>query len=250
MRPATAAKNAIVAATVGLDLLALGLFKYYGFFVARRRTSSSTPSGSGMPLPLLSLALPVGLSFFTFQAISLHRRRHAAGICEPRADARLRALPVVLPAPGRRADRPRARVPPAARDARATRATSRSAPACVLIVVGLVKKVAIADFLAREVVDPVFARPRGLRVLRTWPLAAYAYAAQIYCDFSGYTDIAIGAGAADGVRLPAELRPPYRPLGFRDFWRRWHMTLSRFLRDFLYIPLGGIGGGKRAPPAT
>ena len=74
--------------------------------------------------------------------------------------------------------------------------------------------------------------------------AAYAYAAQIYCDFSGYTDIAIGLALLMGFIFPQNFRSPYRALGFRDFWRRWHMTLSRFLRDYLYIPLGGNRKGK------
>src|SRR5439155_10020960 len=112
-----------------------------------------------------------------------------------------------------------------------------------LIGLGLVKKVVIADYLARTVVDPVFAVPQayaGPDVL----LAAYSYAAQIYCDFSGYTDIAIGLALLMGYVFPQNFRSPYRATGFRDFWRRWHMTLSRFLRDFLYIPLGGSRGGR------
>jgi D-alanyl-lipoteichoic acid acyltransferase DltB (MBOAT superfamily) len=75
-------------------------------------------------------------------------------------------------------------------------------------------------------------------------MAAYAYTAQIYCDFSGYTDIAIGLALLMGYVFPQNFLSPYRSLGFRDFWRRWHMTLSRFLRDFLYIPLGGNRKGK------
>ena len=96
---------------------------------------------------------------------------------------------------------------------------------------GLVKKVVIADFLARTVVDPVFAVPQAYDAPDIL-LAAYGYAAQIYCDFSGYTDMAIGLALLMGCP-PAELRSPYCATGFRDFWRRWHMTLSRFLRDFL-----------------
>ena len=75
-------------------------------------------------------------------------------------------------------------------------------------------------------------------------LAAYAYAAQIYCDFSGYTDIAIGVALLTGFVFPQNFRSPYRSISFREFWQRWHITLSRFLRDFLYIPLGGNRGGR------
>jgi D-alanyl-lipoteichoic acid acyltransferase DltB (MBOAT superfamily) len=112
-----------------------------------------------------------------------------------------------------------------------------------LIALGLIKKVALADFLARSVVDPVFAVPQAYAAPDI-ALAAYAYAAQIYCDFSGYTDIAIGLALLMGYVFPQNFDRPYRALGFRDFWRRWHMTLSRFMRDFLYIPLGGNRGGS------
>ena len=113
----------------------------------------------------------------------------------------------------------------------------------VFICIGLVKKVMIADFLARAVVDPVFAVPQ-LYAAPDALLAAYAYAAQIYCDFSGYTDIAIGLALLMGFVFPQNFDSPYRATSFGDFWRRWHMTLSRYLRDFLYIPLGGNRGGR------
>ena len=81
-------------------------------------------------------------------------------------------------------------------------------------------------------------------------MAAYAYAAQIFCDFSGYTDIAIGLALLIGFVFPQNFDSPYRSTRLQDFWRRWHMTLSRFLRDFLYIPLGGNRGGGGRPTAT
>ena len=101
----------------------------------------------------------------------------------------------------------------------------------------------LADFLARAIVDPVFAVPQQYGTPDVL-LASYSYAAQIYCDFSGYTDMAIGLALLMGYVFPQNFRSPYRATGFRDFWRRWHMTLSRFLRDFLYIPLGGNRGGR------
>jgi alginate O-acetyltransferase complex protein AlgI len=112
-----------------------------------------------------------------------------------------------------------------------------------LIGLGLVKKVVIADFLARSVVDPVFAVPEAYGSPDAI-LAIYSYAAQIYCDFSGYTDIAIGLALLMGIVFPRNFNRPYGATSFRDFWRRWHMTLSRYLRDFLYIPLGGSRGGR------
>jgi alginate O-acetyltransferase complex protein AlgI len=112
-----------------------------------------------------------------------------------------------------------------------------------LIALGLIEKVMIADYLARTLVDPVFAVPQAYAAPDVL-LAAYGYTAQIYCDFSGYTNIAIGLALLMGFVFPQNFRRPYRATGFRDFWRRWHMTLSRFLRDFLYIPLGGSRGGR------
>jgi D-alanyl-lipoteichoic acid acyltransferase DltB (MBOAT superfamily) len=113
----------------------------------------------------------------------------------------------------------------------------------VLIMLGLIKKVALADLLAREIVDPVFGVPEAYAAPDV-ALAAYAYAAQIYCDFSGYTDIAIGVALLCGFVFPQNFASPYRAASFGDFWRRWHITLSRFLRDFLYIPLGGNRGSR------
>jgi D-alanyl-lipoteichoic acid acyltransferase DltB (MBOAT superfamily) len=112
-----------------------------------------------------------------------------------------------------------------------------------LIGVGLVEKVVIADYLARTVGDPVFAVPAAYSAPDAW-LAMYAYAAQIYCDFSGYTNMAIGLALLLGFQFPQNFNRPYRATSFQDFWRRWHMTLSRYLRDFIYIPLGGSRKGR------
>jgi D-alanyl-lipoteichoic acid acyltransferase DltB (MBOAT superfamily) len=111
-----------------------------------------------------------------------------------------------------------------------------------LIVNGLVKKVLIANFLASRLVDPAFESPRlhgGLEAL----LAIYGYAAQIYCDFSGYTDIAIGSALLLGYRFPDNFNAPYLAQSPQDFWRRWHISLSSWLRDYLFIPLGGSRHG-------
>jgi D-alanyl-lipoteichoic acid acyltransferase DltB (MBOAT superfamily) len=114
--------------------------------------------------------------------------------------------------------------------------------AVLLIGFGLVKKVVIADFLARSVVDPVFAVPEAYGAPDAWT-ALLSYAVQIFCDFSGYTDIAIGLALLMGFVFPQNFDRPYCSRSVREFWRRWHMTLSRYLRDFLYIPLGGSRGG-------
>ena len=114
-----------------------------------------------------------------------------------------------------------------------------------LISRGLFKKVVIASYLATHGADPLFAVPArhaGFEAL----FGVYAYAIQIYADFSGYTDIAIGLALLLGIRFPQNFDSPYRSLSLQEFWRRWHMTLSRFLRDYLYIPLGGKPRGTAA----
>jgi D-alanyl-lipoteichoic acid acyltransferase DltB (MBOAT superfamily) len=114
-----------------------------------------------------------------------------------------------------------------------------------LIAIGLAKKVVIADFLASNLVDAVFASPGQYGSLEIL-MAIYAYSVQIYADFSAYSDIAIGAALLLGFRFPDNFNAPYTALSIQDFWRRWHMTLSRWLRDYLYIPLGGSRGGAGA----
>ena len=233
-------QKAVIAATVAFDLAVLGVFKYYGFF-ANEIGAFLDDIGLPMPLPLLTLALPIGLSFITFQAIS-YSVDVKRGLLEPASTLDfaiyLSFFPHVVAGPIVRA---REFIPQLAKP-RDPKQVAVGA-GVVLIMLGLVKKVAIADLLAREVVDPVFAVPQAYAAPDAI-LAAYAYAAQIYCDFSGYTDIAIGVALLTGFVFPQNFRSPYRSVSFREFWQRWHITLSRFLRDFLYIPLGGNRGSR------
>jgi D-alanyl-lipoteichoic acid acyltransferase DltB (MBOAT superfamily) len=230
----------VLAAVVAVDLGVLALFKYYGFFV-QDIGDLLDAAGLGLPLPLLSLALPIGVSFFTFQAISyvVDVRR---GLLAPASlldfAIYLTFFPHLVAGPIVRA---REFIPQLATPRK--RSEVPVGAAVTLIAVGLVKKVAIADFLAREVVDPVFAVPQAYAAPDV-ALAAYAYAAQIYCDFSGYTDIAIGLALLMGFVFPQNFDRPYVSVSLREFWRRWHITLSRYLRDFLYIPLGGNRKGR------
>src|SRR4051812_10177765 len=230
----------IVRAAVALDLGVLAVFKYYAFFV-QDIGDVLDALHLGLPVPLLTIALPVGVSFFTFQAISytvdVHRR-----VIPPAATidvaiylsffSHLVAGPIV---------RAREFLPQLATPRDPQRVAVGAG--VMLIGIGLVKKVVLADYLARTLVDPVFGVPQAYFAPDVL-LATYGYAAQIYCDFSGYTDIAIGLALLLGFVFPQNFDRPYRSLGFREFWRRWHMTLSRFLRDFLYIPLGGNRGGR------
>ena len=228
----------ICAAAVTLDLLTLAVFKYYGFFI--------TDVGDvldaihlGMPFPLLTVALPIGVSFFTFQAITYVvdvKRGDAEPASLLDAAIYLSFFPHLVAGPIVRASE----FLPQLKEPRDPHRVAVGA-GLTLIALGLVKKVLIADTLAREIVDPVFGVPEAY-FSPDAILAAVAYAAQIYCDFSGYTDIAIGLALLLGFIFPQNFNSPYRATGFRDFWRRWHMTLSRFLRDYLYIPLGGSRG--------
>jgi len=232
-------KRALIAA-LAFDLGLLAVFKYLSFFISE--TDSALDSiGLGPSIPLVQIVLPIGISFFTFQAISyvvdVYRgETRAASLVDV---AILQAFfPHLVAGPIVRANEllPQLRTP---RDPR----TVLAGPAIFLIAGGLLKKTVIADELARRVVDPVYNDP-GAHSGGEITLAFYAFAAQIYCDFSGYTDMAIGLALLLGYQLPQNFNRPYLALSLQDFWRRWHMTLSRWLRDYLYIPLGGNRKGR------
>ena len=230
----------IVGLAVAGDLLALGFFKYYSFF-AQDVDDTLNSVGLGVPVPLMTVLLPVGVSFFTFQAISYVvdvKRRLVKPASLIDCAIYLSFFPHLVAGPIVRA---REFLPQLA----GPRDPDRVAVGAGLglIALGLVKKVAIADYLGRTIVNPVFDVPQAHNAPDAL-MATYGFAAQIYCDFSGYTDIAIGLALLMGFIFPQNFNSPYRATGFRDFWRRWHMTLSRFLRDFLYIPLGGNRGSR------
>ena len=234
-------RKRIVAIAVAANLTLLGIFKYLGFF-ADSVDDALSSVGLGSPLPVLSVILPIGISFFTFQSISyvidVYRRDERP---VPLVEfAVLQAFfPHIVAGPIVRVGEfvPQLRAP---RDPRKVLA----GPGLFLIAGGLLKKTVVADELARRIVDPVFDDPgahSGLEVL----MAMYGFAAQIYCDFSGYTDMAIGLALLLGFRLPQNFDRPYLATSLRLFWHGWHMTLSRWLRDYLYIPLGGNRKGPR-----
>ncbi len=226
----------ILIVAVASNLAVLGFFKYYGFF-ATSLSNALDAIGIGVSPPFLEILLPVGISFFTFQAISYVIDVSRGDIDEPMAlmDVAfyLAFFPQLVAGPIVRATDmiDQIRVAP----------DPRRIPvyeALALIAGGLFKKVVISSYLASEIVDPVFAVPSQYS---RWEVVAavYAYAIQIFADFSGYTDIAIGAALLLGFRFPQNFDSPYRAISIQDFWRRWHITLSTWLRDYLYIPLGG-----------
>jgi alginate O-acetyltransferase complex protein AlgI len=235
-----AVRKAWLVAAIVADLGILGWFKYYGFFVSSLDNFLGV-FGLGSSLPLLDIVLPVGISFLTFRAISyvvdIFRGKIVPG---PHADVALYFVffPYMMAGPIMRA----ADLLPQLSSPRDPRGID-SSRAFWLIFAGLVKKMLIADYLASHLVNGVFATPGGYSSLEAL-LGVYAYAVQIYCDFSGYTDMAIGLGLLLGFRLPENFRSPYAAISVQDFWRRWHMTLSSWLRDYLYIPLGGNRKGQ------
>jgi len=239
--PGRSGGSGILVCAIVADLGLLGWFKYYGFFaLSVDRTLDQI--GLGAPLPLLQVALPIGISFFTFQALSyvIDVWRGDTGPAKLIDFAVYEAFfPHLVAGPIVRA---REFIPQLAgpRDHTAVPATR----AVFLICGGLVKKVVLADLLARRIVDPVFNTPgqhSSVEVL----VAIYGYAVQIYCDFSAYSDIAIGIALLLGFRFPDNFDRPYAATSLREFWRRWHLTLSRWLRDYVYVPLGGSRRGPR-----
>lgn len=222
----------------------LGYFKYANFFLqeilGRLEASFGLP-----PPPLLDIVLPVGISFYCFQAISymvdVHRgdARREMGF-----DGALNVLVYLTFFPHLAAG-------PIVRAAHflpqvAARPDARHIPAvmaCILILGGLFKKVVVANELGTGLVDPVFRDPTAYGALDIL-LACYGYSVQIWCDFSAYSDMAIGFAALLGYHFPKNFNQPFRALSLSEFWGRWHISLSRWLRDYLYIPLGGSRGSE------
>ncbi len=237
---AAASRKAILAVGLVGDLGVLGYFKYYNFFVSSGHNLFDT-FGLGFPLGPRDIVLPVGISFFTFMAISYVvdiYRRELEPVSFTKFAAYLSFFPHLVAGPIVRGSEllPQLETP---RDPRRVD-TSR---AFYLIATGLFKKVVIANYLATHIVDAVFGAPVQHSSLETL-IAVYAYAVQIYADFSGYTDMAIGLALLLGFKFPQNFDSPYTAVSIQDFWRRWHMTLSRWLRDYLYIPLGGNRKGE------
>jgi D-alanyl-lipoteichoic acid acyltransferase DltB (MBOAT superfamily) len=222
--------------SITLMLGVLGVFKYYDFFMLNlTRLLEDTPFARD--LTWMTLILPVGISFYTFQAIS-----YVMDVDRGQAQARrnpadvflyISFFPQLVAGPIVRAAHFLPQIDAPVRPDAAARAT-----AVVLILSGLFKKMVVANYLSVLLVDPVFGFPDG----QNWVTALAAvlgYTVQIYCDFSGYSDIAIGVALLLGYRFHRNFDQPYRASSLRDFWHRWHISLSTWIRDYLYIPLGG-----------
>ena len=230
--------------TIAVNLGLLAVFKYLGFGIETARTVLES-LGFHPKEVVLHIALPVGISFFTFESMSYVIDVYRGDI-EPHPSyleyltfvaffPHLVAGPIV---------RPRDLLPQLAGEPRWDEAAASDA--LFLVAVGLVKKIAVSDYLSTNLVDRVFDAPAGFSALECYA-AVLGYAVQIYCDFSGYTDIAIGSAWLLGIRFPKNFDAPYKATSVKDFWRRWHISLSSWLRDYLYIPLGG---SRKGPART
>jgi len=234
-----ATQKLVVTTGIIGNLGILGFFKYYDFFLEQL---DRILAGWGMArdLPLLQIVLPVGVSFFTFQGMSylidVYRARVRAGSLLD-ITLLMSFFPHLVAGPIVRASDllPQFRASPKLN-------RDMVSMALLLIVWGLFKKAVVASELSVNLVDPVFFDPSAHSSLDLL-MASYGYAVQIYCDFSAYSDMAIGIAALFGYRFPRNFNQPYRARSLQDFWRRWHISLSSWLRDYLYIGLGGNRGG-------
>lgn len=225
----------LVIISVIVNLGFLGIFKYANWLIASLNGSAAALGASWYITPI-DLLLPVGISFYTFQSLSYTIDVYR-GVLQPRRKLLDYALAVSFFPQLEAGPIVRAREFFIELDGPKNVGMVDVQRALVLIAFGFVKKMVFADSLAGYV-DPVFDHPETAHFWDTL-LGIYAFAFQIYCDFSGYTDIAIGCALLLGIRFPQNFNYPYIAESLQDFWRRWHMTLSRWLRDYLYIALGG-----------
>jgi alginate O-acetyltransferase complex protein AlgI len=234
-------RKALIATTLTVNLGLLAVFKYYNFFLETAQDAARL-SGGSLHLSGLyaNVLLPVGISFYTFQTMSytidVYKRQIPAERSLLKFAVFVSFFPQLVAGPIIRASDflPQLQRPPEVTAEKFHRGL-------VLVFLGLAKKIVLGDLLASLAVDDVFGNPGRFS---SWDLllALYGYAFQIYNDFSGYSTIAIGLGTMMGFWIPENFNRPYLAQSPREFWSRWHISLSTFLRDYLYIPLGGNRG--------
>jgi len=232
-------RKRLVTISIVANLGILGIFKYTGFFADSLRELLGM-FGAELPSLVWTVVLPVGISFYTFQTLSytidVYRRRLAPTRNPVDFALYVAFFPQLVAGPIERAVR---LLPQISAPRRPTFAAINSG--AWLVLAGLFKKVVVADNLS-HLVERVYSQPgeaTGFEVI----FATWAFAWQIYCDFSGYTDIARGVARMLGFELMLNFNLPYLATSPADFWRRWHISLSTWLRDYLYVPLGGNRGG-------
>lgn len=229
-------RKSLLILSIVTNLGILGYFKYTNFFISNINSAFNTG------ISLQDIFLPVGVSFFTFQSMSYTidvYRNHLS----PEKNFTdflffVSFFPQLVAGPIVRAS---SFLPQLHTKFELTKADIGKA--LFLIIAGLLKKAVIADYISINFVDRVFDWPLRYTGVENL-LALYGYCLQIYCDFSGYSDMAIGLALLLGFRLPDNFNSPYKSVSITEFWRRWHLSLSSWLRDYLYISLGGNRKGK------
>jgi len=234
------AKKILLVCSVATNLSILGFFKYFNFFADSAVDLLHLLGFSASPV-VLQILLPMGISFYTFQTmaytIDIYRDKQEPADSFINFALYVGYFPQLVAGPIERASRLLPQL-----ESKRTVDAGKISEGVILILIGFFKKVAIADVIA-PVVDQIFSDP-GSHGAGTLVLGVYLFAVQIYCDFSGYTDIARGVSGLVGVDLMVNFQHPYFATSITDFWRRWHISLSSWLRDYLYIPLGGNRHGK------
>ena len=229
----------LLGASIGGTLGVLAFYKYGAFFALS--IAPLTRSLLGFSPPAVDILLPLGISFYSFQIVGLSIDVYRGQIEVPRSFWRyllfVSFFPQLIAGPILRG---REFLPQLARGGEFS--ADRTRRGLWLIASGLTKKVILGDFLLAPLVNQVYTNP-GISSAPVHLIATYSFAFQIYFDFSGYTDMARGMACLLGFDLPNNFMEPYLARNPAEFWRRWHMTLSRWLRDYLYIPLGGNRGG-------
>jgi alginate O-acetyltransferase complex protein AlgI len=235
------ARKAWLTVSLVINLSLLGFFKY-GTFLVENTERLLTALGADVRFAAPDIILPVGISFYTFQTLSttidVYRRTLAAPTSLRDYALFVTFFPQLVAGP---IVRGREFLPQLVGPRRATGLEWRHGLA--LMVIGLAMKVVLADGLFARTADLVFNGDARTSTLLAWS-GVLAFSGQIFCDFAGYSLVAIGAALTLGFALPDNFRAPYAARGFSDFWRRWHITLSSWLRDYLYIPLGGNRHGR------
>ncbi|MHB8448280.1 MAG: MBOAT family O-acyltransferase [Rudaea sp.] len=238
---ADAIRKRWIVTTLVVNLGVLGIFKYHAFLLANLAALLALAGLHYVPARL-DIILPIGISFYTFHSLSycldIYRGKFA-----PTRNWRDYALyvaffPQLVAGPITRFTQMREQI-------ESPRRTTREGLAwgCALLVLGLFQKCVLADSVFAPVADGFFNAVAGASAATAWS-GTLAFSGQIFCDFAGYSTCAIGAAMALGFVLPTNFRYPYAAIGFSDFWRRWHISLSTWLRDYLYISLGGNRRGE------
>jgi alginate O-acetyltransferase complex protein AlgI len=235
-------RRILLAGSLTVNLGLLGYFKYAGFFLG---SLDGIGHALGLPvdLPTLHILLPIGISFYTFNSMSytidVFRRRVTPTKHLLEYTTFVALFPHLIAGPIVRFTDLQDQL----RRPRPALTSHAASVGFFFLSCGLVKKLLIADQLSPHV-DRLFAHPEHLGLVSSWA-AAFGYSLQLYFDFSGYSDMAVGLAWLIGFRFPQNFNSPFKAVNVSDFWRRWHMSLSAWFRDYLFIPLGGSRRGAR-----